>query len=139
MKILVDADACPAKDIIEDVAKKNNVPVKMYCDLNHVLNSDYSTVEYVDSGFQSVDMSLINDTRKGDIVVSQDYGVAAMALGKGAYAISPKGYIYDDSNIDKLLLKDIYLPKLGDQGEGLAILKRGQKKMTAGLKKICLN
>lgn len=119
MKILVDADACPAKDIIEDVAKKNNVPVKMYCDLNHVLNSDYSTVEYVDSGFQSVDMSLINDTRKGDIVVSQDYGVAAMALGKGAYAISPKGYIYDDSNIDKLLLKDIYLPKLGDQGKDL--------------------
>ncbi|CAB1262340.1 YaiI/YqxD family protein [Clostridium sp. MT-14] len=105
MKILVDADACAGKDIIENVARKNNVPVKMYCDLNHVLDSDYSSVEYVDSGFQSVDMYLINNTEKGDIVVSQDYGVAAMALGKNAYAISPKGYIYSNDNIDKLLFE----------------------------------
>lgn len=105
MKILVDADACPGKDIIENIARKNNVPVIMYCDLNHILNSDYSTVEYVDSGFQSVDMALVNKTESGDIVVSQDYGVAAMALGKNAYAISPKGYIYDNDNIDKLLFE----------------------------------
>ncbi|HBC97177.1 MAG TPA: YaiI/YqxD family protein [Clostridium sp.] len=128
MKILVDADACPAKDIIEDVAKKNNVPVKMYCDLNHVLNSDYSTVEYVDSGFQSVDMSLINDTRKGDIVVSQDYGVAAMALGKGAYAISPKGYIYDDSNIDKLLFERHISSKVRRSGGRTCNPKKRTKK-----------
>ncbi|MHC6178610.1 YaiI/YqxD family protein [Clostridium sp. JNZ X4-2] len=105
MKILVDADACPGRDIIESIARKNNIPVIMYCDLNHILNSDYSIVKYVDSGFQSVDMALVNKTDSGDIVVSQDYGVAAMVLGKNAYAISPKGYIYDNDNIDKLLFE----------------------------------
>lgn len=105
MKILVDADACPGKDIIEETARSNNISVIMYCDINHVLNSNYSTIKYVDSGFQSVDMFLINEVKKGDIVITQDYGVAAMALGKGCYSISPKGYIYDDENIDRLLFE----------------------------------
>ncbi|ADK16735.1 hypothetical protein WX45_00367 [Clostridium ljungdahlii DSM 13528] len=105
MKILVDADACPGKSIIEKVARENNVEVIMYCDINHVLNSNYSIIKYVDGGFQSVDMVLINKVESGDIVISQDYGVAAMALGKKAYAINPKGYIYDDNNMDQLLFE----------------------------------
>ncbi|MCH3962735.1 MAG: YaiI/YqxD family protein [Clostridium sp.] len=105
MKILVDADACPAKHIIEEVASDNGIAVTMYCDMNHVLGSNYSTIKYVDSGFQSVDMVLIGEVGAHDIVVSQDYGVAAMALGKKAYAVSPRGYIYDDKNIDKLLFE----------------------------------
>jgi uncharacterized protein len=105
MKILVDADACPGRDIIEDVAACNKIKVIMYCDINHVLKSNYSDVRYVDSGFQSVDMILVNDVEPWDIVVTQDYGVAAIALGKKAYAISPKGYIYNNENIDRLLFE----------------------------------
>ncbi|MBP2033199.1 uncharacterized protein YaiI (UPF0178 family) [Clostridium algifaecis] len=105
MRILVDADACPGKDIIENVASNNNIEVIMYCDINHILNSNYSTVKYVDSGFQSVDIILINEVKNNDIVVTQDYGVAAMALGKKAYAVNPKGYIYDNGNIDRLLFE----------------------------------
>lgn len=105
MRILVDADACPGKDIIENVASNNNIEVIMYCDINHILNSNYSTVKYVDSGFQSVDIILINEVKNNDIVVTQDYGVAAMALGKKAYAVNPKVYIYDNGNIDRLLFE----------------------------------
>jgi len=105
MKILVDADACPGRDVIEKAAKENNIKVIMICDLNHSLHSDYSEVVYVDSGFQSVDMHLINICEKQDIVVTQDFGVAAMALGKKAFAIGPKGYIYDEENIDRLLFE----------------------------------
>lgn len=105
MRIIVDADACPGRKIIEDLAKKHNIEVIMFCDINHIINSDYSTVKYMDSGFQSVDMAVANEVKSNDIVVSQDYGVAAMVLGKKAYAINPKGYIYDDSNIDKLLFE----------------------------------
>jgi uncharacterized protein YaiI (UPF0178 family) len=105
MKIIVDADACPGKELIEKAAKENGLQVIMFCDISHVLNSNYSTIRYMDKGFQSVDMAVANETKKGDIVVSQDFGVAAMVLGKKAYAISPKGYIYDDSNIDKLLFE----------------------------------
>lgn len=105
MRIIVDADACPGRHIIEKAAKENRIDVIMYCDISHVITSDYSTVKYVDKGFQSVDVALTNAAKKYDIIVTQDYGVAAMALGKKAYAISPKGYIYDDSNIDKLLFE----------------------------------
>lgn len=105
MKIIIDGDACPGKSLIEKAAKENKVEVILYCDLNHVISSDYMTVKYVDSGFQSADMAVANEASKGDIVVTQDFGVAAMVLGKKAYAISPKGYIYDDKNIDRLLFE----------------------------------
>lgn len=103
MKIIIDGDACPGISIIEKVAKKNEVPVRIYCDINHFIQSDYSEVKIVDSGFQSVDMYVINETQKGDIVVSQDYGVAAICLSKKAKVINPKGYVYTEENIDRLL------------------------------------
>ena len=105
MRVLVDADACPGRSFIEEAAKNFNVQVILYCDMNHVLNSDYSTVVYVESGFQNVDMVIANKAEKNDIVVTQDYGVAAMVLGRGAYAVSPRGYIYSNNNIDRLLLE----------------------------------
>jgi hypothetical protein len=105
MRILVDADACPGRDIIEKTASRFGIPVIMYCDTNHILRSAYSDIRYIESGFQSVDIAIANDSRAGDIVVTQDYGVAAMVLGKKAFAISPRGYIYDDSNIDRLLFE----------------------------------
>ncbi|MCM0650748.1 YaiI/YqxD family protein [Clostridium swellfunianum] len=105
MRIIVDADACPGKDIIEKLGKEHGLEIIMYCDINHVLNSDYSIIKYMDSGFQSVDMAVANEAKQNDIVVSQDFGVAAMVLGKKAFAISPKGYIYTNDNIDKLLFE----------------------------------
>ena len=105
MRIIVDADACPGRNLIEKAAKENNIEVIMMCDYNHVLNSDYSRIIYIESGFQSVDMAVANETVAGDIVVSQDYGVAAMVLGKKAFAISPTGYIYDNDNIERLLFE----------------------------------
>lgn len=105
MRILVDADACPGKHMIEKAASENNIDVIMYCDINHRLSSSYSDIKYVESGFQNVDMIIVNEVKKGDIVISQDYGLAALVLGKKAYAISPKGYIYDNDNIDRLLFE----------------------------------
>ena len=83
MQILVDADACPVVSIVEIVAKEHNLPVTLLCDTNHVLSSDYSEVIVVEAGADAVDYKLISICHKGDIVISQDYGVAAMALGKG--------------------------------------------------------
>lgn len=103
MKIIIDGDACPGISIIEKIAKKNSVPVIIYCDYNHFIQSDYSVVKVVDSGFQSVDMYVANEASKLDIVVSQDYGLAAICLSKKSKVISPNGFIYDESNIDRLL------------------------------------
>ena len=75
------------------------------CDTNHVLSSDYSEVVVVGAGADAVDYKLISICHKGDIVVSQDYGVAAMALGKGAYAIHQSGKWYTNDNIDQMLME----------------------------------
>ena len=103
MKIIIDGDACPGISIIEKMAKKHEISVVIYCDIHHFIQSDYSEVKVVDSGFQSVDMYVANETKQGDIIVSQDYGVAAMCLSKKAKVINPKGLIYDEKNIDRLL------------------------------------
>ena len=84
MKIYVDADACPVVAIVEQIAKEYEIPVTLLCDTNHVLYSDYSEVVTVGAGADAVDFKLVSLCHKGDIVVTQDYGVAAMILGKGA-------------------------------------------------------
>lgn len=105
MRIYVDADACPVVKHTEEISKKYNVPVTLICDTNHILSSDYSDIIVADAGADSVDFILVNRCKKGDIVVSQDYGVAAMALGKGAYPIHQSGKWYTNENIDELLMQ----------------------------------
>lgn len=105
MKIFVDADACPVVRIVETVAKRRQIPVTLLCDTNHLLTSDYSDVITIGAGADAVDFALINLCRRGDVVVSQDYGVAALALGKGAYAIHQSGREYTQENIDLLLME----------------------------------
>ena len=86
--IYVDADACPVVKQIETVAKSHNIPVTLFCDTNHVLKSAYSEVRIIGAGADAVDFALVNVCRAGDIVVTQDYGVAAMALARGACVIN---------------------------------------------------
>ncbi len=105
MKILVDADACPVKAIIEEVAKEYSIPVYMFVDTSHILTSDYSKIIVVSKAPDAVDFALFNHTKNGDIIVTQDYGVAAMALGKGAYAIHHSGREYLDKGIDQMLME----------------------------------
>ena len=105
MQIYVDADACPVVGIVEKIAEKYKIPVTLLCDTNHVLSSDHSEVIVVGAGADAVDYKLISICHKRDIVVTQDYGVAAMALGKGAYAIHQSGKWYTDDNIDQMLLE----------------------------------
>lgn len=105
MKIFVDADACPVVDIVEDIASEYKLEVTLLCDTNHVLMSDYSEVIVVGAGADAVDYKLISICHRGDIVVTQDYGVAAMALGKGAYAIHQSGKWYTDENINQMLME----------------------------------
>ena len=105
MRIYVDADACPVVRIVEKLARKYEIPCTLLCDTNHVLNSDYSEVVIVGAGADAVDFKLISLLSREDICVSQDYGVAAMALGKGCYAIHQSGKWYTNENIDQMLME----------------------------------
>ena len=128
MKIYVDADACPVTRIVEKVAKEYDIDVVLLCDTNHILNSDYSEVCVIGAGSDAVDLALINKCQKGDIVVTQDYGVAALALGKNAYAIHQSGKIFTNDNIDGLLM-DRHLAKKSRMSSSKHHLK-GPKKRT---------
>ena len=105
MTIYVDADACPVVGIVEKVGKESGLPICLLCDTNHVLKSGYSEVKMIGAGADAVDFALINLCRAGDIVVTQDYGVAALALGKGAFGIHQSGKWYTNENIDQLLME----------------------------------
>lgn len=129
MQIWVDADACPVVALVERAAKRRNIPVTLLCDTNHVLRSDYSAVVVVGAGADAVDFALVNRCCQGDLVVTQDYGVAAMALGKGAYGIHQSGKWYTEDNIGGLLM-DRHLAQKARRASGKHHLK-GPKKRTA--------
>ena len=105
MRILVDADACPVKDSIVRLAKQRNIPVIMLIDTSHQLNDGYSEVITVDKQADSVDFKLMSLLSCNDVVVTQDFGLAAMVLGKGARAVNQNGLVYANENIDKLLME----------------------------------
>lgn len=128
MHIWVDADACPVVALVERAAKWRNLPVTLLCDTNHVLTSDYSQVIVVGAGADAVDFALVNRCCKGDLVVTQDYGVAAMALGKGAYGIHQSGKWYTQDNIGGLLMER-HLAQKARRSSGKHHLK-GPKKRT---------
>lgn len=117
MKIIVDADACPVKNIIKEIAVKYSIPVIMVCDTSHVINDDYCKVITVDKFADSADIYLINLAAEGDLIITQDYGVAALAIGKKAYALSNNGMEYNNDNMDKLLFERFLGKKVRRAGQ----------------------
>ena len=129
MRIFVDADACPVVKETERLAKKYGIPVVLLCDTNHILTSDYSEVKVIGAGADAVDFALVNLCRAGDIVVTQDYGVAAMALGRCAFAIHQDGWQYMEDNIDRLLTER-HIAKMARRSSHKNHLKGPRKRTT---------
>ena len=128
-QILVDADACPVVPEIEHVAEKYGIPLQLFCDTNHVLSSEVGDVHVIGAGADAVDIAVANACKKGDVVVTQDYGVAAMVLGKGAHAVHQNGWQYTAENIDRLL-QERYVVKKARRSSKKTHLK-GPRKRTA--------
>lgn len=103
MKLLVDADACPVIDLTVREANRRKIPVILVTDTSHVLTGINAQIITVEKGNDSADFKLVNLVEKGDLVVTQDYGLAAMVLAKGGKAINQNGLIYSQQNIDTLL------------------------------------
>ncbi len=116
MRILVDADGCPVKQIVVSIAKEYQIPVLMFTDTSHIIADGYSQVITVGQGKDAVDMALINRLSKTDIVVTQDYGLASMVLAKGASAINQNGLRYTEANMDKLLFERFLSQKVRRAG-----------------------
>lgn len=116
MKILIDGDGCPVIDIAISVAKKFNIKVVIMCDTSHIFNKEGAKTMVFSKGADSVDFALINYLEKEDVVITQDYGLAAMAMNKASYVINQNGMIYNDENIDRLLYSRHIYKKIRKSG-----------------------
>jgi uncharacterized protein YaiI (UPF0178 family) len=104
MTILIDADGCPVVDIAVKIASERKAKCIILCDTSHVFEKAGARTITVSKGNDSVDFALVNMVKAGDVVVTQDYGLAAMCLARGAIPISQDGMVYTNDNIDALLL-----------------------------------
>ena len=103
MRILVDADGCPVVDLTIKIAANEKTECILFCDTSHEFQKEGVKTITVSKGADSVDFALVNLIQIGDIVITQDYGLAAMCLAKRATVLHQNGFLYQDSNIEELL------------------------------------
>lgn len=103
MRILIDADGCPVTKIAIKAAKQFKIEPIIFCDTSHIFNYNDVKVITVGKGADSADFALVNQIEEKDIVVTQDYGLAAMALSKKGMPITRNGMVITNGNIDFLL------------------------------------
>lgn len=116
MRILIDADGCPVVDITVGLAKRYGVECIILCDTSHEFSRDGAKTVVVEKGADSVDFKIVNLVGEGDIVVTQDYGLAAMCLARKAIPVSQNGLVYTDKNIDQLLFTRYVSKKIRNAG-----------------------
>lgn len=126
MKIYIDGDGCPVVNITTEVAKSYNIPCTIITDTSHIFHSDYADIITVEKGTDSADFKIANLISEGDLVVTQDYGLAAMCLSRNSHCINQNGLIYTNSNIDTLLMTRYIGKKARMAGKHL----KGPKKRT---------
>lgn len=105
MNVFVDADACPVVDIIVECCRKFHIPCWLLCDTAHELYRDDAITIVFDKGADSVDFALVNRVSAGDVVITQDYGLASMCLAKRAFVLHQDGWQYTQDNIGALLFQ----------------------------------
>ena len=103
MRVLIDADACPVVNIAVSLCKKYRISCLLLCDTTHQLYREGAETCVFDKGADSVDFALVNRVNPGDIVISQDYGLASMCLARKARVLHQDGWEYSEYNISGLL------------------------------------
>ena len=104
VKVLIDADGCPVVGIAADLCQSYHVPCRICCDTAHEFSRTDVEVFVFDKGADSVDFAITGQVCPGDIVITQDYGLASMCLARCARVIHQDGWEYTTDNIDALLL-----------------------------------
>jgi uncharacterized protein YaiI (UPF0178 family) len=118
MKIYVDADACPVKDVVISEGRKAKIPVILVTSFSHFSHAEQPAgveIIYVDSGADAADYRIMKLAGRGDLIVTQDYGLASLGLAKGCIVLHHKGHRYTNENIDQLL-QTRYLSAMARKG-----------------------
>lgn len=115
-KIFIDADGCPVVDNTIKLGKKYGIEVLILCDTSHYINKEYAKTITVSKGADSVDFKIVNMLNKNDVVITQDYALACMCLARNAVAINQDGLVFNNDNIDALLLSRHTAKKIRNSG-----------------------
>ena len=117
MRIIIDGDACPQKvrEICEKAAKDFGVGLIIVSDIDHYIVSDFEVI-VVEQGRESVDYKIVQIFRKGDILITQDYGLASLLLGKALAIIHTAGFFINKNNIGTLLQSRYISERIRKQG-----------------------
>ncbi len=134
MRILIDADGCPVVDIVVQMAKKHDIECIILCDTSHVFQKDGAKTLTFSKGADSVDFALVNLANVDDIVITQDYGLAAMCLSKSVVVLNQNGIEYTSNNIDALLLARHTAKKIRSSGGRLKGPSKRKKEQDAAFK-----
>lgn len=116
MQIIVDADGCPVVPEVIEAAQKFGLSVTLICDTAHVMEREGATTITVSKGADAVDFVLVNHMKKGDVIVTQDYGLAAMALARSGYVMDQNGHEYTNDNILGMLERRHIAKKIRQAG-----------------------
>ncbi|BAQ12040.1 hypothetical protein OXB_3571 [Bacillus sp. OxB-1] len=139
--ILIDADACPVVDETIRIAKQFGFRCMLICDTTHEMHRDGAETIIVSKGADAVDFVLVNRVQKNDIVVTQDYGLAAMVLAKQGHPIDQNGRLYTEENMDQLLYARHTAQKIRMAGGRLRGPKKRSKesnvKFEASMRALC--
>ena len=127
MTILIDADGCPVVDLTLQITKRFVVPVIILCDTAHQIEREGAQTLVFDKGADSVDFALVNLLQRGDVVITQDYGLAAMCLARGAAVLRQDGLEYTAENMDALLMARHTARKIRKGGGRLHGMGKRQK------------
>ncbi len=120
IKIMIDSDASPVKDIVIDEAKKHGLKVVLVASYAHYstkIHPAHVETIYVDSAKEAADYRIMQLLQKDDILITQDYGLASLALGKKAKVLHHKGFEYDNDNIANLLESRYISAKIRKSGK----------------------
>lgn len=143
MKIYVDADGSPIVNIATKVAKEFDLEIIVVKNFAHLIDDDYAQVISVDISQDSADLYIVNHLSKGDIVITQDYGLAALSLAKGSYILNQNGMRFTKDNIDNMLNRRHIHAKIRRQGKNHSKVKKrnkdADKKFETSLKELILH
>lgn len=134
MALLVDGDACPNLSQIKNIAQEAKVEMIVFVDYAHNLHDDYYKTIVCSVGSDSVDLVLLKYLKAGDLVITQDYGLAGLALSKGARVLHVSGKVINNDNIDQLLMMRYMAAKQRKSG----VKTKGPAKRTAKVKNVFL-
>lgn len=106
MRILIDGDGSPVKEDVIEIAGLYQVEVMIVTSVAHYTHKEYPAYVYfvyVDQGADSADYRIVGLIRKGDILITQDYGLASLVLPKRVRVFHQTGKEFSATTIDSLL------------------------------------